>query len=364
MGNVSSSMVEDKGDVVLNLTSGKKLTLMDFLFVHEIRKNLVFASLLSKKGFKLVFESDKLVLTKGGTFVGNGYMSEGLFKLNVFNDKNKTLKMLRSDREGEYESTTLSEFYALHGIMHQTTTPYTPQQNGIFCSKRTKLGPKTMDCVFIGYASNSSVHQFLVIKFEVPDINNNIIMESIDAEFFEEIFPFKERHNEIIKRKIDDRLPRTQHEQMDDVEPRRSKKARTKPQTYKEAMSTPEAPYWQEAVNDEVNSIMKNLSWELVNLSPGNKSIDGMLIMGTNKNIINSTKKMLRSKFDMKDLGLADVILGIRAKKNHEGYVLTQSHYIESVLKSFGHCDSKPCATHFDPNCKLKKNVGDSVSRL
>ena len=86
MGNDSSSMVESKGDVVLNLTSRKKLTLMDVLFMPEIRKNLVSASLLSKKGFKLVFESDKLVLTKGGTFVGKGYMSEGLFKLNVFND--------------------------------------------------------------------------------------------------------------------------------------------------------------------------------------------------------------------------------------------------------------------------------------
>ena len=92
--------------------------------------------------------------------------------------------------------------------------------------------------------------------------------------------------------------------------------------------------------------------------------VDDMLIMGTNKNIINSTKKMVRSKFDMKDLGLADLILGIRAKKNHEGYVLTQSHYVESVLKRLGHYDSKPCATHFDPNCKLKKNMGDSVSQL
>ena len=70
MGNVSSSMVESKGDVVLNLTSWKKFTLMDVLFVLEIRKNLVATSLLSKKGIKLVFESDKLVLTKGGTFVG------------------------------------------------------------------------------------------------------------------------------------------------------------------------------------------------------------------------------------------------------------------------------------------------------
>ena len=85
MGNASSSMIEGKGDVVLNLTSGKKLTLMDILFVPEIRKNLVSASLLSKKGSKLVFESDKLVLTKGGTFMGKEYMSEGLFKLNVFN---------------------------------------------------------------------------------------------------------------------------------------------------------------------------------------------------------------------------------------------------------------------------------------
>ena len=139
--------------------------------------------------------------------------------------------------------------------------------------KRTKLGPKTIDCVFIGYASNSSTYRFLVIKYEVLDINNNIIMKSIDVEFFEEIFPFKERHNEIIKIKIDDSLPKTQHEQRNDVEPRRSKRARTntsfgpdfitfltevEPQTYTEAMSTPEAPYWQEAVNDEINSIIQN----------------------------------------------------------------------------------------------------------
>ena len=38
-------------------------------------------------------------------------------------------------------------------------------------------------------------------------------------------------------------------------------------------MSTPEAPYWQEVVNDEINSIIKNHTWELVNLPPGNKPI-------------------------------------------------------------------------------------------
>ena len=40
-------------------------------------------SLLSKKGFKLVFVSDNFILTKNGMYVGNGYMSNGLFKMNV-----------------------------------------------------------------------------------------------------------------------------------------------------------------------------------------------------------------------------------------------------------------------------------------
>ena len=39
--------------------------------------------------------------------------------------------------------------------------------------------------------------------------------------------------------------------------------------------------------------------------------VDDMLIMGTNRSIIESTKKMLNSNFGIKDLGRADVILGI-----------------------------------------------------
>ena len=40
-------------------------------------------SLLSKKGFKLVFVLDNSILTKNGMYVGKGYMSNGLFKMNV-----------------------------------------------------------------------------------------------------------------------------------------------------------------------------------------------------------------------------------------------------------------------------------------
>ncbi|GJU04613.1 retrotransposon protein, putative, ty1-copia subclass [Tanacetum coccineum] len=47
--------------------------------------------------------------------------------------------------------------------------------------------------------------------------------------------------------------------------------------------------------------------------------VDDMLIVGSNDKIIRSTKDMLKSKFDMKDMGLADdVIIGIKIIRNSE----------------------------------------------
>ena len=37
--------------------------------------------------------------------------------------------------------------------------------------------------------------------------------------------------------------------------------------------------------------------------------VDDMLIIGSNMNIIKKTKQMLANKFEMKDMGVADVIL-------------------------------------------------------
>ena len=69
----------------LGFTSGKTLTLTDVYHVPEVRRNLVFDGVLNKFGFKLIFESNKFILFKGGTFFGKGYMYEGMFKLNINN---------------------------------------------------------------------------------------------------------------------------------------------------------------------------------------------------------------------------------------------------------------------------------------
>ena len=48
-----------------------------------------------------------------------------------------------------------------------------------------------MDCIFIGYVLNSSAYRFLVHKLEISDIHVNMIIESKDDVFFEDIFPYK-----------------------------------------------------------------------------------------------------------------------------------------------------------------------------
>ena len=45
-------------------------------------------------------------------------------------------------------------------------------------------------------------------------------------------------------------------------------------------------------------------------------SVDDMLIVGSDDKMITSTKNMLNSKFDMKDLVLTDVILGVKIKEH------------------------------------------------
>jgi len=79
---------------------------------------------------------------------------------------------------------------------------------------------------------------------------------------------------------------------------------------------------------------------------------------------IQATKCMLASKFDMKDLGVADVILGIRIHKTPQGLALSQSHCIEKVLDKFKYLDFKIAKTPIDMSYALQKNEGESDSQL
>ena len=45
------------------------------------------------------------------------------------------------------------------------------------------------------------------------------------------------------------------------------------PKSYEEAMASRDLAFWKEAVNDEMNSILSNNTWVLVDLPTGSKPI-------------------------------------------------------------------------------------------
>jgi transposase InsO family protein len=505
MGNGLHAIVRDVGTVDLKFTSGKIVQLKHMLHVPSIKKNLVSGSRLMKDGFKLVFESNKVVLSKYGTFVGKGYECEGMFrfsledfcdnvvnhvstsvnetnvwhsrlchvnfgcmtrladmslipkftfvkgskchacvqakqprkphkpakernlaplelihsdlcemngeltkggkkyfmtliddstrycyvyllktkdealdffkiyKAEVENQLERKIKRVRSDRGGEYFSNEFNLFCAEHGIIHERTPPNSPQSNGIAerknrtltdlvnamldvsglskewwgeailtschvlnrvptknkeitpyeewekkrptlsylrtwgclakvnlpITKKRKLGPKTVDCVFLGYAAHSIAYRFLVVKSGVDDMNVGTIFESRDATFFEDIFPMRDMHgmsswesdpiHETPMESDEESDDESSDSDEDDNEaPTRSKRQRTAksfgndfivylvddtPTTISEALASPDADYWKEAVQSEMDSILANGTWELTEHPYGCKPV-------------------------------------------------------------------------------------------
>ena len=84
-------------------------------------------------------------------------------------------------RNGKIKRLNLSYFCTL-GCLAKVNVPI---------NKKRKLGPKTVDCVFLGYTIHSVGYRFLIINSGVPDIHVSTIMESRDATFFESDFPMK-----------------------------------------------------------------------------------------------------------------------------------------------------------------------------
>ncbi|GJS21635.1 DNA polymerase zeta catalytic subunit-like protein [Tanacetum coccineum] len=156
--------------------------------------------------------------------------------------------------------------------------------------------PKTVDCVYLGPTRNSVAYRLLVYKSNVEDVSNNTIIESAEAEFFENIFPYKDKEKQISnprKRVMNDQLSQDETDNnskvlQENVKPRRSKRTKVtkdfgpaymtyivneEPQTYKAAMELSEAPYWKEAIQSKIDSIVHNNTWKLVDLPSGHKPI-------------------------------------------------------------------------------------------
>nr|GEV27002.1 zinc finger, CCHC-type [Tanacetum cinerariifolium] len=253
--------------------------------------------------------------------------------------------------------------------------------------KLKTLGERGIECIFVGYVEHSKAFRFNVIKPNESVLINSII-ESKDDIFDENKFSLVPRLNLRISNRNKDIGGLV---------------------VFKKVIEE-DVAFWKEAINDKMDSIMGNNTWVLADLPPGIDYFDiyplvaristiRLLISMTSiHNLIthqmdvkiaflngepkeevymnqpqgfimpgkeNKVSKLIKSLYGLKhDMGEADVILGIRIKHESNGIAISQSRYIEMVLKKFNYFECTLVSTLMDARKKLMPNNSQVVSQL
>nr|KAJ0216916.1 hypothetical protein LSAT_V11C300135110 [Lactuca sativa] len=223
------------------------------------------------------------------------------YKAEVENQLERHIKILRSDRDGEYFNQEFDTFCEENGIKKERTSPYTPQHNGLAKRKNRTL------CEMVNCMLNQSsqpnnlwgealltvcyVHNRItsrVIPTSPYELWKGVVVESRDVEFFEDKFSKDEENSshtsptstsrEILlpppiveerRRSTRARIEKTFGDDFYSYLVEGTKKKVTRevifainldddPKTFIEAMTSRDAPLWKEAINDEMDSIMGN----------------------------------------------------------------------------------------------------------
>ena len=82
--------------------------------------------------------------------------------------------------------------------------------------------------------------------------------------------------------------------------------------------------------------------------------VDDLVIADANLAEIGRIKSQLVASFDMKDLGDLHYFLGIDVIRTLEGILISQRHYVLSMLFKFGMTDCKSVSTPLDRTVKLR----------
>ncbi|MBW0506632.1 hypothetical protein O181_046347 [Austropuccinia psidii MF-1] len=87
--------------------------------------------------------------------------------------------------------------------------------------------------------------------------------------------------------------------------------------------------------------------------------VDDIAIFGKE---VETFKSEMSNEFDIKDLGKADLMLGIKVTQSEKCITLDQQHFTEALLDLYGMGDCRPVSTPFVPNQHLSSATDEEVS--
>jgi hypothetical protein len=87
--------------------------------------------------------------------------------------------------------------------------------------------------------------------------------------------------------------------------------------------------------------------------------VDDLIVGGDNEKEVEHVKRLLKQKFDMKDLGELKFFLGIEVIRTPEGIWLLQRQYALDMLSKYGMVGCKPISVPLNQNGKLSADAGE-----
>ncbi|RVW62312.1 Retrovirus-related Pol polyprotein from transposon TNT 1-94 [Vitis vinifera] len=262
MGNEGKSKVLGKGTIEVVFTSGKKVTLTNVLYVPDMNKNLVSGDLLGKPGIKAVFESGKLILSKSGNFVGKGLAHVGLstikriVKCGLIACNTKKFekceicvksKMIKKPFHSVERSSNLldlvhSDLCELNGMLTRGGNREVEFFENLLSDSNSQVPTSVGESL---EETPSKVVEQPIVPRKSQRARKEKVLGSDEIDSQRISFYLVEGNREDIIRKIPIVL-----------------QIEEDPKTYKEAMASRDVAFWKEAINDEMDSIMSNQTWD------------------------------------------------------------------------------------------------------
>nr|GEV77773.1 zinc finger, CCHC-type [Tanacetum cinerariifolium] len=343
MGNESTTLVHRRGCVDLRLNIFSDNIVSVFTSTSKLNDSILWHARLGHVHFKRMqdMSKDGLILAFNmDTKKCKTCMLTKITKKPFQNVKHKTkvLKLIHSDLCDLHDTPSLGnkKYFVIFIDDASRAVVRLPDP------KLKTLGERGTECIFVGYAKHSKAFRFYVIEPNDSVLINSII-ESRDTIFDENRFSLV-------------RIP--------------SLKIPNGTEYIGGSVVLKDVTKEKEAINDEMDSIMSNNTWVLADLPLGCRplgckwifkrklKVDGtvekfkarLVIQGIKQKsgidyfntyapVVDRTKEFLSSRFSIKDIGKADVILGIKIE--HESNVSTLMDISKKLLLNNGQAVSQ-----------------------
>ncbi|KAH9781356.1 hypothetical protein KPL71_008429 [Citrus sinensis] len=292
-----------------------------------------------------------------------------MFKALVDREADSQIKILRTDRGGEFNSQEFGSFCENHGVRRQLTAAYTPQQNGVCERKNRTILNMVRSLLQRSGLPKSFWPEAVVWSVYILNKSPTIAVQNITPEeawsgYFDgeieensqQLQPSIVSAPDLPQNRVSAETPPTTNELDEQVEAADSRSQRDR-----------RRPAWMlDYEIDYCSCITKCMACfstgrEISILAWGATKRDDLIYTGNDRVMFEKFKESVMLEFDVTDLGLLHYFLGLEVIQSDAGNFICQKKYVEEILERFQMKNCNSVTTPIEKGLKLVKDLAGRI---